>query len=201
MEFFFGVFKKKKTPVNKCFPYYYMWSLAIYTICAWYRLLSTGQHWADMVWKMSNVLPSGAFEYFPFLFVAHISVYNMFLILLLSRYVGNRSSLSWNKKFTVLFFPCFWAAYMCVTLWSLLPWAHSPCGFPQTIGYCCWIPYLWTSGVGKHVWRRQIGRWWWEQLVKERLICFSLLFFPRPCRPFSSHLCFLHMKAVVRSPE
>lgn len=51
--------------------------------------------------------------------LSHIFLsYNMFLILFLSRYAGNRSSLSRNKKFTVFFFPAF-ELLICVSLCDL----------------------------------------------------------------------------------
>lgn len=172
-------------------------------IFTWSQLFSPREHCLDMPWKMRTDLPVGAFEYFSFPFVWHISVYNMFLILLLSRYVGNRSPLSWNKMCTVLFCPAF-ELLICVSLCDLS--FHEP-----TLPV--WFPtnYYLATVAGYHIYGPQglenmsegdrLGDDDESSLSGRDWFVFPLLFFSQPCRPFSSHLCFLHMQAVVRSPE
>lgn len=167
---------------------------------AWYRLFSTREDWVDMVWKMNTVLSSGVFEYFSFPFVWRISVYNMFLILLLSRYVGNRSSLSW--KALCLFSLLLSCLYVCHSVISPSMSPLSPCGFPQTI---TWLLLLDTISVDLRGWKTRLKETDLEMMMRAacqgEIDLFFPPFFPRSCRPFSSHLCFLHMQAVVRSPE
>lgn len=165
--------------MNECFPCDFMWSFPIFTIYSMLDIDYFLQGKTELTWYGKGI---------QFFQVEYLSIFlsllsDVFLCTICFSFyffpdMWATGALYHERHYA--FFPYFWAAYMCVTLWSLLPWAHSPhvVSHKLLLGYCCWIPYLWTSGVGKHVWRRQIGRWWWGQLVKERLICFSLLFFP-----------------------
>lgn len=68
-----------------------------------------------------------------------------------------------------------------------------------------WLLLLDTISMDLRGWKTRLKETDREMMMRAacqgEIDLFFPPFFPRPCRPFSSHLCFLHMQAVVRSPE
>lgn len=107
-----------------------------------------------------------------------------------------------TKSTLCLFFLLFSCLYVCHSVISPSMSPLSLCGFPQTI---TWLLLLDTISMDLRGWKTRLKETDWEMMMRAachgEIDLFFPPFFPYHVGHFSSHLCFLHMQAVVGSPR